>query len=65
MKNTVHLGFISVILLMILLSVFWLMQIKSSNESVLELIKQYNIKIEHAYTMRDRSEEHTSELQSH
>ncbi len=53
MKNTVHLGFISVILLMILLSVFWLMQIKSSNESVLELIKQYNIKIEHAYTMRD------------
>ena len=51
MKNTVYLGFILVILLMIAMSIFWLVQTNSSNIAVLKLIKQYDKKIEYATTM--------------
>lgn len=53
MKNTVHFGFIAIILITTLLAIFWLDQIKHSNEKVLDLIKQFDQKIEHARTMHN------------
>ncbi|MFK5914535.1 MAG: ATP-binding protein [Woeseiaceae bacterium] len=53
MKKVIYLSFASVILIMIALASAWLAQIKSSNDAVLALIKQSNIKIEYAYTMRN------------
>lgn len=62
MKNTVHFGFISVILLMVLLSVFWLFKVKSSNDAVLDNIKEYDTKIKLAYLMRDATRSRQSNL---
>lgn len=53
MKNTVHIGFISVIFIMTMLAFVWLGQIKSTNESVLELVEAYDLKIENAYLMHN------------
>lgn len=52
MKNMVHFGFSIVILIMTTLAFIWLNKIKESNEEVLDLIEQYDIKIEYAYKMR-------------
>lgn len=51
MKNTVYLGFILVILLMVVLSTFWLAQTSSSNKAVINLVKQYDSKIKYATIM--------------
>jgi len=48
----VHFGFSLVILIMTILAFVWLDKIQESNETVLELIEQYDTKIEHAYVMR-------------
>ena len=48
----VHFGFSLVILIMTILAFVWLNKIKESNETVLELIAQYDTKIEQAYVMR-------------
>ena len=52
MKNMVHFGFSAVILIMTILAFTWLNKIKDANETVLELIEQYDTKIKHAQTMR-------------
>ena len=52
MKNMVHFGFSLVILIMTILAFVWLDKIEESNDEVLELIEQYDTKIEHAYVMR-------------
>ena len=58
MKNTVHFGFIAIILIMTTLAFVWLKQIKQSNETVLGLIEEMDSKIEYAHimhnTIRDR-----------
>lgn len=64
MKNTVHLGFLAIILIMSILAFFWLSQIKSSNEKVLDLISQYDQKIDHAHVMRDTIRERQNLLLS-
>ncbi len=48
----VHFGFSLVILIMTILAFVWLDKIQESNDTVLELIEQYDTKIEHAYVMR-------------
>ncbi len=48
----VHFGFSLVIFIMTILAFVWLEKIKESNETVLDLIEQYDIKIEQAYVMR-------------
>ena len=48
----VHFGFSIIILIMVILAFIWLNKIKDSNETVLELIEQYDTKITHAQTMR-------------
>ncbi len=53
MKKTVYFGFFAVIFLMTILVFIWLGQIKGSNEKVLDLIKQYDQKIDYAHTMHD------------
>lgn len=53
MKNTVHFGFIAVIFIMTLLAFVWLGKIKDSNEKVLDLIAQYDNKINYAHIMHD------------
>lgn len=53
MKNMVHFGFSVVILIMTALAFIWLNKIKDSNDTVMELIEQYDTKIKHAYTMRN------------
>ena len=53
MKKTVYFGFISVIFIMILLAIVWLGQIKKSNKTVLDLIEQFDTKINHAHSMHD------------
>ena len=53
MKNTVHFGFVAIIFIMTLLAFVWLGQIKSSNEKVLDLIDQFDKKIDYAHTMHD------------
>ena len=62
MKNTVHFGFISVILLMVLLSIFWLFKVKSSNDAVLDNIREYDTKIKLANLMRDATRSRQSNL---
>lgn len=52
MKNMVHFGFSAVILIMTVLAFIWLDKIEESNETVLELIEQFDSKIEHAHTMQ-------------
>ena len=52
MKNMVHFGFSIVIIIMTTLAFIWLDKIKESNEEVLDLIEQYDVKIEYAYKMR-------------
>ena len=51
MKNTVHFGFVAIIFIMTLLAFVWLGQIKNSNEKVLDLIEQFDKKIDYAHTM--------------
>ena len=53
MKNTVHFGFVAIIFIMTLLAFVWLGQIKSSNEKVLDLIEQFDQKINYAQTMHN------------
>lgn len=53
MKNTVHFGFIAIIFIMTLLAFVWLGQIKTSNEKVLDLIEQFDQKINYAQTMHN------------
>lgn len=48
----VHFGFSFIILSMTILAFAWLNKIQDSNETVLELIEQTNVKIKHAQTMR-------------
>ena len=48
----VHFGFSIIILIMVTLAFIWLNKIKDSNEEVLDLIEQYDVKIEYAYKMR-------------
>lgn len=52
MKSMVHFWFSIIILIMMIFSFVWLNKIKDSNETVLELIEQYDSKIKHAQTMR-------------
>ena len=53
MKNTVHFGFIAIIFIMTLLAFVWLGQIKNSNEKVLDLIQQFDLKINYAHVMHN------------
>lgn len=53
MKGMVHFWFSIIILIMTVFSFVWLNQIKESNNTVLELIEQYDTKIKHAQTMRN------------
>ena len=53
MKNTVHFGFVAIIFIMTLLAFVWLGQIKNSNEKVLDLIEQFDKKIDYAHTMHN------------
>lgn len=53
MKNTVHFGFVAIIFIMTSLAFVWLAQIKNSNEKVLDLIEQFDKKIDYAHTMHN------------
>ena len=53
MKNTVHLGFVAIIFIMTALAIIWLVQIKSANETVLDLVEEYETKIDHAQAMHN------------
>ena len=53
MKNTVHFGFVAIIFIMSSLAFVWLGQIKNSNEKVLDLIEQFDKKIDYAHTMHN------------
>ena len=52
MKKVVHFGFSAVILIMTILVFIWLDKIEKSNETVMDLIEQFDTKIGHAHTMR-------------
>ena len=52
MKNMVHFGFSVVIIIMTTLAFIWLNNIKESNGEVLDLIEEYDIKIEYTFNMR-------------
>ena len=53
MKNTVHFGFIAIILIMTILAFVWLGQIKSANDTVMDLIEESDTKINHAHIMHN------------
>lgn len=53
MKKLVLFGFSAIILMTTILVLIWLGQIKKSNETVLGLIEQSNLKIEYANTMNN------------
>ena len=64
MKNTVHFGFVAIILIMTLLVFVWLEQIKSSNETVMEMIDDRDTKIKLAHVMHDAIRDRQSLLLS-
>lgn len=53
MKNTVHFGFIAIILIMTALAFVWLGQVKNANETVLHMMDEMDTKIEYAHIMHD------------